>query len=364
MRKLASTLNVSRRRGVNGLGESMKKQKIHDINTPDFGDWVAIIDGLLWTRITIPAKLDHINIYLIRDVDGWFVIDTGPDSTRNRGLWKALVPNLPDKARLSGILVTHSHPDHIGLAGWLQEYYDVPLYISEKEYVQAKREQKHRSCRDYDELNKFYGRMDVSTEELDTLKKSWAYMDPLYGPLPENVNIVRSGDTMDIGGESWNLWSGSGHSIEHLCLQKSSREVLISGDQVLSKITPYVGLSYMSQEVDPLGGWLSSLTDMQKWINPNALILPAHDDLFFDGIKRVREVIDHHHKVLDKLLSSLVQWRTVHDLSCVLGWGEKRGFARCLALEETLAHATYLVNTGKVICDESDPGGVLHYRLA
>lgn len=100
---------------------------------------MAIIDGLLWTRITIPAKLDHINIYLIRDVDGWFVIDTGPDSTRNRGLWKALVPNLPDKARLSGILVTHSHPDHIGLAGWLQEYYDVPLYISEKEYVQAKR---------------------------------------------------------------------------------------------------------------------------------------------------------------------------------------------------------------------------------
>ena len=92
---------------------------------------------------------------------------------------------------------------------------------------------------------------------------------------------------------------------------------------------------------------------MQKWINPNALILPAHDDLFFDGIKRVREVIDHHHKVLDKLLSSLVQWRTVHDLSCVLGWGEKRGFARCLALEETLMQRTWLIQARSYVMNQT-----------
>lgn len=342
----------------------MSKQEGNYITPPDFGELIEASDGVLWTRFKIPAKLDHINIYLIKDIDGWFVIDSGPASTENRELWKTLLQNLPGKAKITGILITHSHPDHIGLAGWLQDYCDAPLYISEKEIVQARNEQNYRNAKDYDDIKRFYNQMGASSDDMKGVQEGWAFMDPLYGPLPTNVNIVKSGDTMEIGGESWSLWSGSGHSIEHICLQKVSGNVLISGDQIIAHITPYVGISYMSQEADPLAGWLYSLTDMLDWINPKAKVLPAHNKPFLQGKKRVREVIEHHQLSLDKLLGDLTEWRTVNGLSAVLGWKKKQGFARCLALEETFAHIKFLVNTGKVICDNSDPSGVLRYHLA
>lgn len=342
----------------------MKKQGSKYITAPDFGELIVIGEGLLWTRFKIPAMLNHINIYLIEDVDGWFVIDTGPASTGNRERWKKIIQNLPGIAKITGILITHSHPDHIGLAGWLQNYCDVPLYISEKEMVQARNEQDQRISRDYDALERFYKQMDASSDDLHSLNEACAFVDPLYGPLPINVNLIKSGDTIEIGGETWSLWSGSGHSIEHICLQNSTRNFLIAGDQIIAHITPFVGLSYLSQEADPLAGWLAGLTNMLDWIAPKAMVLPAHNKPFVGGDKRVQEVIEHHQLSLKKLLNGLTEWHTVNELSTVLGWKKKQGFARCLALEETLAHVTFLVNTGKVICDDSDLSGVLRYHLA
>ncbi|MFC6203765.1 MBL fold metallo-hydrolase [Psychrobacter urativorans] len=342
----------------------MNSQQGSHITPPDFGEVLVVSNGILWTRFKIPSKLDHINIYLIRDGDGWFVIDSGPASDENRELWKNLLQNLPKPTKITGILITHCHPDHIGLAGWLQDYCNAPLYISEKEILQARLENRYRSAKDYSDLPHFYKRMAASAEDLQSIEEVWEYVDQMFGPLPTQINIVKSGDTLVIGGESWRLWSGSGHSIEHICLQKVCGEVMISGDQIIAHITPYVGLNYMTQEADPLAGWIAGLSDMLDWIDPKALVLPSHNKPFYHGEKRVREVLQHHQTSLDKLRGSLEQWRTVNELSSVLGWAKKQGFARCLALEETYAHVTYLVNNAEVICETVEPSGVLRYRLA
>ena len=91
---------------------------------------------------------------------------------------------------------------------------------------------------------------------------------------------------------------------------------------------------------------------------------PAHNKPLYHGEQRVQQVIAHHEHSLAELLESLTQWHTVSSLSTVLGWKNKRGFARCLALEETFAHATFLVNRGQAVCDDSDLSGVLRYHLA
>ena len=331
---------------------------------PDFGELIKVADGVLWTRLKIPIQLDHINIYLIEDIEGWFIIDTGPQSIENQELWKTILANLPGTPKVTGILVTHSHPDHIGLAGWLQNYCAAPLYISEKEMRQAINEQNYRCAKDYESLNQFYQQLDASPTDIEGLEEELSFFGRLYGQLPSEVTFVKSGDTIQIGGMSWNLWSGSGHSIEHLCLQRASGDVLISGDQIIAHITPYVGISHISQESDPLAGWFCSLNDMLEWISPEALVLPAHNKPLYHGEQRVQQVIEHHEHSLAKLLESLTQWHTVNSLSTVLGWKNKRGFARCLALEETFAHATFLVNCGQAVCDDSDLSGVLRYHLA
>ena len=333
-------------------------------SAPDFGDLITVADGVHWTRMKIPGKLDHINVYLIEDTEGWFIVDTDPQSTENQALWQTILANLSGIPKVTGILVTHSHPDHIGLAGWLQDYCAAPLYISEKEMRQAVKEQNYRQAKDYESLNRFYQQLDASPADMAALKDGLSFFDRLYGQLPSEVTLVKSGDTMQIGGTSWNLWSGSGHSIEHLCLQRASGDVLISGDQIIAHITPYVGISHLSQEADPLAGWLYSLNDMLEWISPEALVLPAHNKPLYHGEQRVQQVIAHHEHSLAKLLESLTQWHTVSSLGTLLGWKNKRGFARCLALEETFAHATFLVNRGQAVCDDSDLSGVLRYHLA
>ena len=332
-------------------------------SAPDFGELITVADGVLWTRMKIPGKLDHINVYLIEDTEGWLIVDTGPQSTENQELWQTILANLSGIPKVTGILVTHSHPDHLGLAGWLQDYCAAPLYISEKEMRQAVNEQNYRQAKDYEGLNRFYQQLDASPADMAALKEGLSFFDRLYGQLPSEVTLVKSGDTMQIGGTSWNLWSGSGHSIEHLCLQRASGDVLISGDQTIAHITPYVGISHLSQEADPLAGWFYSLNDMLEWISPEALVLPAHNKPLYHGEQRVQQVIAHHEHSLAELLESLTQWHTVSSLSTVLGWKNKRGFARCLALEETFAHATFLVNSGQAVCDDSDPSGVLRYHL-
>ena len=333
-------------------------------SAPDFGDLITVADGVLWTRMKIPGKLDHINVYLIEDTEGWFIVDTDLQSTENQALWQTILANLSGIPKVTGILVTHSHPDHIGLAGWLQDYCAAPLYISEKEMRQAVNEQNYRQAKDYEDLNRFYQQLDASPADMAALKEGLSFFDRLYGQLPSEVTLVKSGDTIQIGGTSWNLWSGSGHSIEHLCLQRASGDVLIAGDQIIAHITPYVGISHLSQEADPLAGWLYSLNDMLEWISPEALVLPAHNKPLYHGEQRVQQVIAHHEHSLAKLLESLTQWHTVSSLGTLLGWKNKRGFARCLALEETFAHATFLVNRGQAVCDDSDLSGVLRYHLA
>ena len=333
-------------------------------SAPDFGDLITVADGVHWTRMKIPGKLDHINVYLIEDTEGWFIVDTGPQSTKNQELWQTILANLSGIPKVTGILVTHSHPDHIGLAGWLQNYCAAPLYISEKEMRQAINEQNYRQAKDYEGLNRFYQQLDASPADMAALKEGLSFFDRLYGQLPSEVTLVKSGDIIQIGGTSWNLWSGSGHSIEHLCLQRASGDVLISGDQIIAHIIPYVGISHLSQEADPLAGWLYSLNDMLEWISPEALVLPAHNKPLYHGEQRVQQVIAHHEHSLAKLLESLTQWHTVSSLGTLLGWKNKRGFARCLALEETFAHATFLVNRGQAVCDDSDLSGVLRYHLA
>ena len=333
-------------------------------SVPDFGELITVADGVLWTRMKIPGKLDHINVYLIEDTEGWFIVDTGPQSTENQELWQTILANLSGIPKVTGILVTHSHLDHIGLAGWLQDYCAAPLYISEKEMRQAVNEQNYRQAKDYEGLNRFYQQLDASPADMAALKEGLSFFDRLYGQLPSEVTLVKSGDTIQIGGTSWNLWSGSGHSIEHLCLQRASGDVLIAGDQIIAHITPYVGISHLSQEADPLAGWLYSLNDMLEWISPEALVLPAHNKPLYHGEQRVQQVIAHHEHSLAKLLESLTQWHTVSSLGTLLGWKNKRGFARCLALEETFAHATFLVNRGQAVCDDSDLSGVLRYHLA
>ena len=86
---------------------------------PAAGQLSEIAPGILWLRLPLPFRLNHINIFLIDDGDGWAVVDTGIANKVTREIWEALAAGPLARRRLTRLIVTHFHPDHIGLAGWL-----------------------------------------------------------------------------------------------------------------------------------------------------------------------------------------------------------------------------------------------------
>ena len=104
---------------------------------PEPGALNRVADGLLWLRLALPFTLDHINVYLIEDSDGWIVYDTGIGDEATMEVWEDVVRERLGGKPLKRVIVSHYHPDHIGLAGWLGERFGVPLLTTQTTYLQC-----------------------------------------------------------------------------------------------------------------------------------------------------------------------------------------------------------------------------------
>src|SRR5271155_3898904 len=105
---------------------------------PAPGETVPIAPGVLWLRMPLPFALDHINLWLIADGDAWTIVDTGYAMPESKALWERIFAERLGGRPVSRIIVTHYHPDHIGLADWLCERWRVRLWTTEKEWLHAR----------------------------------------------------------------------------------------------------------------------------------------------------------------------------------------------------------------------------------
>ena len=103
-------------------------------SVPGIGELTEVAPGILWIRLPLPFALDHVNIYLIEDGAGWALVDTGINNPETRAIWESVLDNQLRGSRLTRVIATHFHPDHVGLAGWLTERFGLPLYMSAMEY--------------------------------------------------------------------------------------------------------------------------------------------------------------------------------------------------------------------------------------
>ncbi|MFC6761484.1 MBL fold metallo-hydrolase [Sulfitobacter porphyrae] len=104
---------------------------------PQPGEVITVRPGLLWARLSLPFRLDHVNVYFIEDENGWIIVDTGIDNRTCRGQWQDLLNGPLKGVRFGGLLVTHHHPDHIGLAGWLCDTLGIPLLTGRTTFLSA-----------------------------------------------------------------------------------------------------------------------------------------------------------------------------------------------------------------------------------
>lgn len=331
---------------------------------PETGESIALAPGVGWARLPLPGSLKHINVWLLDDdseVEGGVaIVDTGLDIAVVREAWEALLAGPLAGRTVTRIICTHFHPDHIGLAGWLAERFAARLWMTREEWLFAR--MLTADVRDAPPAEALaYWRAAGWDEAMIAAEaeKGWGRFASVVSPVPVAFVRMRSGDTIRIGARDWRVVVGTGHSPEHACLVDEAGGLMISGDQVLPRITSNVSLSLSEPEGDPLGDWMESIARL-KTLPDSLLVLPSHGEPF-TGLHARLDALDGGHRMqLDALHAHLAEPRRAVDCFGPLFARRVDASVFGLATGEAMAHLRRLEVEGRAICEIRD--GVHWYR--
>ncbi len=333
------------------IGKSGRPNLIYPIaegDVPKPGEVYEVADGVFWVRMPLPISLEWINLWLLRDNDGWTVVDTGMATEAAAGHWRTIFDKALDGKPITRVVVTHMHPDHVGLAGWMTRKFQCKLHMSRLEYITCRMLVSDTGRDAPEEGVEFYRNAGWDEDALDQYKVKFGGFGRAVSRLPDGYVRLEDGDVLQIGGSDWKVIMGAGHSPEHVCLYNADKNLLISGDQLLPRISSNVSVHPTEPDANPLLEWLQSCEKLKELMPEDVLVLPAHNYPFRGAHERLDSLIRGHKLLLSRLESKLSEPKGVMELFTTM-FGRKIGpDAFSLATGETLAHLNYLIDEGKI----------------
>lgn len=329
---------------------------------PGTGELIALADGVGWARLPIPGSLKHINIWVLEDGEGVALVDTGLDIPPCREAWEALLAGPLAGCRVTRVICTHFHPDHLGLAGWLTERFAARLWMTRGEWLLGRL--LASDVRDVPprEAIAYWRSAGWAEERIEAeAAKGWGRFASMVSPIPVSFVRMEDGDRLAIGARTWRILVGNGHCPEHACLIDDEAGLMIAGDQVLPRITSNVSLSLSEPESDPLGDWLSSIEKL-KGLTDSLLVLPSHGEPFTGLHARLDALAHGHRDRLDALHEKLAEPRRAVDCFGTLFARQIDDGMLGLATGEAMAHLRRLEVEGRAVREAKD--GVHWYRAA
>ncbi len=324
--------------------------------SPAPGKIKEVATGVYWLRMSLPFALDHINLWLLKEEEGWTIVDTGISTRQTCEVWEQVVTDFFGNKPIIRVIVTHLHPDHIGLAGWLTERYNCPLWISKKEYELCAKIIEITSNPIPDSAINFYRLAGYNNSQIERYKNTFGNFAKVVSALPKSYKQLKDDESFVINQLQWQVVIGSGHSPEHVCLYCPELRVLISGDQVIPRITSNVSVFPIEPAANPLADWLESCSRLKEKLPDDSLVLPSHQEPFYGLHHRLDELIDSHETALERLQSYLQTPRKPSDCITTMFGREIGNSEMQFAIGETLAHLNYLMQKGMVEISKSEDG--------
>lgn len=326
---------------------------------PAAGELREVAPGIFWLRMPLPFQLDHINLWLLRDGDGWTIVDTGFPDDAVRETWRTILNGLDGP--VTRLIVTHFHPDHLGLATWLMAETGAELWMTSSEFLTAHavwHEVAGHGARFMVEQFRQHG---LDAEQLARFEKRGSGYRKAVPGLPEHYRRIKSGDEIRLGCHTWQTIIGYGHAPEHMSLYCAELGVLISGDMLLPRISTNISVFAATPDADALRWYLESLDMLAREIPQQTLVLPSHG-LPFNGVQaRVGALHAHHEERLHALENSCEHApQSAAGLLDVLFGRVLDTHQTMFAMGEAIAHLNYLEQAGR-LSRSVDADGVIRY---
>lgn len=329
---------------------------------PAPGETTEVAPGVHWLRMPLPFQLDHINLWLLEDGDGWTIVDTGLFSEETVALWETILSRRLGGKPVTRVLATHFHPDHVGMAGWLCDRLGVKLWMTQTEWLWARSWSLDRDPAVYDHQAAFLRTTGCPPTLVAATRHDSPRYPSLVSPIPRAFTRLSDGQSVSIGGRNWTVVVGRGHAPEHACLYCPELSLLISGDQVLPKITPIVFVELNEPDADPLADFLASI-DKLRALPADTDILPSHNLPFHGLHRRLDELARHHDARLAQFFEACTRPMTALELSDAIFTRPMDSQNVTFAIGETVAHLNYLCRHGSIGRTEREDGVFLYSRV-
>lgn len=338
----------------------------HPYDTPPAaGEGLPVAPGILWLRLPLPMALDHVNAYALDDRlhggKGWTVVDPGMHTPATLAAWEAALAGPLAGAPVTRVIVTHYHPDHIGMAGWFLSR-GAELVTPRLGWVTARMLTLDVQPVPASATLDFWRRAGMPGAEIARRagQRPFNFAD-VVAPLPPGFTRLSEGDRVQAGGRDWRVLFGHGHAPDHAVLWSDDGSLVLGGDQLLPGISANLSVYPAEPAADPVAEWLASTRAIQPIATGMELVLPGHK-LPFTGLPlRLTQMIANHEGALDRLHDHLATPRTAVDCFAPLFKREIGPGTYLMALGESVAHLNHLARTGRAQ-GEAGPDGALRWR--
>ncbi|MDO8421384.1 MAG: MBL fold metallo-hydrolase [Parvibaculum sp.] len=323
---------------------------------PEPGEMMEAAPGIYWVRMPLPFQLNHINLWMIEEENGWTLVDTGVDTEEVRNLWTQIFSTQLKGKKITRVIVTHLHPDHVGLAGWICREFGVELHMSRTDFLMCRNLVLDTGRAAPQEALDFYRAAGMGKRGLESYVKRFGGFGSHVSRLPDTFRRLREDDELTIGGRTWRVVVGSGHAPEHVCLYCPETKVLISGDQVLPRISSNVSVHPTEAHDNPLQDWIDSCHRIRANLPDDLLVLPAHNEPFYGLHTRLTQLIEGHEGGLSKLHDMLSEPRRAIDVFPALFKREIGPEVFFMATGESLAHLNCLIGRKTATVSRNEKG--------